>query len=113
MTGPVVGLVIPGSTVDGGGEVVLVASDTRFSGGRFVHGEGFALGGNHVTMDLARGLSTRIADAERIKTLYGSVMSSSSDERDMIAVKLTPDLRWSVAGSPAYFAARGRPRRAN
>ena len=31
-------------------------------------------------------------------------------ERDMIAVRLTPDLRWSVAGAPAYFAARGRPR---
>jgi len=25
-------------------------------------------------------------------------------------VRLTPDLRWSVLGSPAYFAARGRPR---
>jgi DNA-binding transcriptional LysR family regulator len=31
-------------------------------------------------------------------------------ERDMIAVKVTPDFRWSVLGSPSYFAARGRPR---
>lgn len=31
-------------------------------------------------------------------------------ERDMIAVRLTPDLRWSVLGAPAYFAAHGRPR---
>jgi DNA-binding transcriptional LysR family regulator len=31
-------------------------------------------------------------------------------ERDMIAVRLTPDLRWSVLGAPSYFAARGRPR---
>jgi DNA-binding transcriptional LysR family regulator len=31
-------------------------------------------------------------------------------ERDMIAIRLTPDLHWSVLGSPAYFAARGRPR---
>src|SRR5262249_12509606 len=37
-----------------------------FSGGRFVHGDGFAVGGQHVTMDIARGLNTRIADAERI-----------------------------------------------
>src|SRR3569832_870757 len=36
-----------------------------FSGGRFVHAVGFALGGQHVTMDLARGLNTRIADAGR------------------------------------------------
>jgi cell division protein FtsA len=57
-----------------------------FSGGRFVHASGFALGGRHVTMDIARGLNARVADAERIKTLYGSVLTGSSDERDMIAV---------------------------
>ena len=33
-----------------------------FGDGRFVHADGFALGGNHVTMDLARGLSTRSAE---------------------------------------------------
>jgi DNA-binding transcriptional LysR family regulator len=31
-------------------------------------------------------------------------------ERDMIGVRLTPDLRWSVLGAPAYFAAHGRPK---
>ena len=31
------------------------------------------LAGQHVTMDLARGLNARIADAERIKTFYGTV----------------------------------------
>jgi cell division protein FtsA len=57
-----------------------------FSGGRFVHGDGFALGGHHITMDIARGFSARVTDAERIKTLYGSVLAGGSDERDMIAV---------------------------
>ena len=57
-----------------------------FSGGRFMHADGFALGGRHVTMDLARGLNARISDAERIKTLYGSVLTGAADERDMIAV---------------------------
>jgi cell division protein FtsA len=57
-----------------------------FSGGRFVHAAGFALGGNHVTMDLARGLSATLYDAERIKTLYGSVLGGGLDERDMITV---------------------------
>jgi cell division protein FtsA len=57
-----------------------------FSAGRFVHADGFALGGHHVTMDLARGLNTRIADAERIKAIYGSVLTGGSDERDMISV---------------------------
>ena len=57
-----------------------------FLGGRLVHLDGFALGGHHVTMDIARGLNARVADAERIKTLYGSVLSGGSDERDMITV---------------------------
>ncbi len=57
-----------------------------FAGGRLIHADGFALGGNHVTMDLARGLSTSIYDAERIKTLYGSVLAGGLDERDMIAL---------------------------
>jgi cell division protein FtsA len=57
-----------------------------FAGGQFVHAGGFALGGRHVTMDLARGLHARVPDAERIKTLYGSVLTGGSDERDMIAV---------------------------
>ena len=57
-----------------------------FSGGRFVHAAGFALGGAHVTMDLARGLNARISDAERIKTFYGNVLSGDSDSREMITV---------------------------
>lgn len=57
-----------------------------FSGGRFVHADGFALGGQHITMDLARGLSTTLAEAERIKTLYGSAMGGPSDDRDMVTV---------------------------
>jgi cell division protein FtsA len=37
-------------------------------------------------MDIARGANARVADAERIKTLYGSVLAGGSDERDMITV---------------------------
>src|SRR5262245_48795639 len=66
----------------GAGTTTLAA----FRGTRFVHADGFALGGRHVTMDLARGLNARIADAERTKTLYGSVLTGGSDERDMIAI---------------------------
>ncbi len=57
-----------------------------FSGGHCVYANGFAVGGYHVTMDIARGLNTRVADAERIKTFYGSVLTGVSDERDMITV---------------------------
>jgi cell division protein FtsA len=62
-----------------------------FSGGRFTYAGGFALGGNHVTMDLARGLNARISDAERIKTFHGSVLAGGSDERDMISVPAVND----------------------
>jgi cell division protein FtsA len=75
---------------DHGSAVVDMGAGTTtmavFSSGRFVHADGFALGGFHVTMDLARGLSANIYDAERIKTLYGSVLSGGLDERDMITV---------------------------
>jgi cell division protein FtsA len=71
------------ATVDMGAGTTTLAV---FSDGRFVHSDGFAIGGAHVTLDLARGLNTRIADAERIKAIYGSVLISGSDERDMITV---------------------------
>jgi cell division protein FtsA len=82
--------VLADDEADLGAAVVDMGAGTTtiavFIGGRFVHLEGFALGGQHVTMDIARGLNARIADAERIKTLYGSVLSGGSDERDMITV---------------------------
>jgi cell division protein FtsA len=62
-----------------------------FSGGRFVHADGFALGAHHITMDIARGLATPISAAERIKAIYGSVLSGGSDERDMITVPSVGD----------------------
>jgi cell division protein FtsA len=37
-------------------------------------------------MDVARGLTTKVAAAERLKTLYGSALATASDDRDMIAV---------------------------
>ena len=42
------------------------------------------VGGTHVTNDIARGLATPLAHAERLKTLYGSALPSPSDERDTI-----------------------------
>ena len=62
-----------------------------YSGGRFVHASGFALGGHHITMDLARGLSACIADAERIKTLYGTVLTGGSDARELMSVPTAGD----------------------
>lgn len=55
-----------------------------FCGGRFVHADGFALGGGHITTDLARGLNVGLADAERIKTMHGSAICGPADDRNMI-----------------------------
>jgi len=82
--------VLADDEADLGSAVVDMGAGTTtmavFQGGRLVHLAGFALGGRHVTMDIARGLNARVADAERIKTLYGTVLSGGSDERDMITV---------------------------
>jgi cell division protein FtsA len=82
--------VLADDEADLGAAVVDMGAGTTtmavFMGGRFVHAEGFALGGLNVTLDIARGLNASVADAERIKTFYGSVLAGGSDERDMIKV---------------------------
>jgi cell division protein FtsA len=82
--------VLADDEADLGAAVVDMGAGTTtmavFVGGRFIHSEGFALGGLNVTLDIARGLNASIADAERIKTFYGSVLVGGSDERDMITV---------------------------
>jgi cell division protein FtsA len=62
-----------------------------FAGGRLVHVDAVAVGGNHITMDIARGLTISVADAERLKTLYGACIAAPSDERDTIAVHRVGD----------------------
>jgi cell division protein FtsA len=57
-----------------------------FSGGHLTHVDSFAVGGHHVTMDVARGLGITVIDAERLKTLYGACLASVSDESETIAV---------------------------
>lgn len=57
-----------------------------FSDGKFLHGASIPVGGHHVTMDLARGLSTRLEDAERLKVMHGSALSSAADDHDLVSV---------------------------
>src|SRR5579864_434686 len=71
------------AVVDMGAGTTTIAT---YSGGRFVHASGFAVGGQHITMDLARGLGACITDAERIKTLYGTVLTGGSDARELMSV---------------------------
>ena len=66
----------------GGGTTTL----SIFHDGEFVHADAIAVGGQHVTLDIARGLSTNLADAERIKARHGSALPSLSDERDILTI---------------------------
>lgn len=57
-----------------------------FAEGALLHIDAVPVGGSHVTSDVARGLSTPLAAAERLKTLYGSALDSPEDDQQMIEV---------------------------
>ncbi|WP_114390838.1 cell division protein FtsA [Notoacmeibacter marinus] len=66
----------------GGGTTTL----SVFQSGRFIHADALAVGGQHVTLDLARGMSTSIEEAERLKVMHGSALPSAADDRELISV---------------------------
>ncbi|MDR7144519.1 cell division protein FtsA [Rhizobium sp. BE258] len=71
------------AAIDMGGGTTTISV---FAEGKLVHTDAVGLGGHHVTTDLARGLSTRIEDAERLKVVHASAMANSSDERELISI---------------------------
>jgi cell division protein FtsA len=73
------------TVIDMGGGITSIAV---FFDGHVVWTDAMALGGTHVTNDIARGLSTPVAHAERMKTLYGTCIPASADEREVIDVPL-------------------------
>ena len=82
------------SLVDDEGELGAVcvdigggtASIAIFADGNLVHVDAIAIGGHHVTMDIAQGLSIRLEDAERLKTLQGSAVAASTDDRTSLTI---------------------------
>jgi cell division protein FtsA len=70
-----------------------------FAGGRLQHVDSIAVGGRHVTMDIARGLSMRLDEAERLKTHAAGCQPRPTDERDMIAI---PQAHSDESGQPHY-----------
>jgi cell division protein FtsA len=46
------------------------------------------IGGHHITFDIARTVATPLAEAERIKTLYGTLLEAQSDEHEIISFPL-------------------------
>ena len=62
-----------------------------FLDGAMVYQAVIPLGCDLVTNDLARGLSTSITEAERLKTLCGSAIPTSIDDRETLDVPLVGD----------------------
>ncbi len=80
--------------IDMGGGTTSIAV---FLGGNVIFTDVLPVGGLHVTNDIARGLSTPIADAERMKTLLGHAMTVAADDREYIDV---PQVGEDDGGTP-------------
>ena len=71
-----------------------------FAEGQLLHTSQLPVGGVHVTTDIARVLSTPVAHAERLKTLYGSTHASPDDEHEMLPVPLVGEEEHQIAKVP-------------
>lgn len=84
------------AVVDIGGGTTDIAI---FSGGALVHTAVLSIGGNHLTNDIAVGLRTPMAEAERIKQRYGCAMTNRVSPEETIEVP-------SVGGRPPRVLSR-------
>lgn len=67
------------------------ASIALFVEGKFAGADVVPVGSQHITFDIARALQTRLADAERLKTLYGTLIPAHSDEHEILSYTLAGD----------------------
>jgi cell division protein FtsA len=81
-----------------------VTGVAQFAHGRLHQLASLPLGAHHVTQDLAFGLSTGRAQAERLKTLYGSVLPRAGDVRQQLEVPGLGD----PTQPPVQIVSRGR-----
>jgi cell division protein FtsA len=71
-----------------------------YADNQIMHTAQLGIGGLHVTKDIAIGLSTTLAHAERLKTLYGNVEASPDDDREMLPVPLMGEEDHQLARVP-------------
>lgn len=71
------------TVVDIGGSSTSVAV---FVEGKDVYADHIAIGSQHISNDIARGLSTSMEQAERIKVMHGNVVAAPSDDYEYIEV---------------------------
>jgi cell division protein FtsA len=91
----------------GGGTTTLAI----FADGQFVFADAVPVGGNHISFDIARSLNTPLAEAERIKALYGTLIGAQSDEHELISYPLAGEEAGSMfQTTKAQLADIVRPR---
>ena len=83
------------TVIDMGGGTTTIAV---FYDGAAVFTDTVPVGGVNVTNDIARGLSTSLAHAERLKTLHGNTLPSPTDEREIVNAPQVGDDADSHAG---------------
>jgi cell division protein FtsA len=85
------------TVIDLGGGTTSMAV---FAEGQVLHTAQVPLGGMHVTNDIARGCSTSVAHAERLKALYGNCQGSPDDERELLPVPQVGEDEHQIAKMP-------------
>ena len=85
------------TVIDMGGGTTGIAV---FAEGQLLHTAQLPIGGQHVTNDLARMLSTPVVHAERLKTLYGNAQPCKDDEREMLPVPMVGEEEHQIAKVP-------------
>ena len=73
------------TVVDMGGAITSIG---HFRNGQLLAADTIHVGGAQVTSDIAQGLSTTIAHAERMKTMWGNVLAEGHGAQEMLAVPL-------------------------
>jgi cell division protein FtsA len=73
------------TVIDMGGGTTSIAV---FMDSQVVFVDSIPIGGGHVTNDVAKGLSTPVVKAERLKTVYGTVALTPGDSRELLKVPL-------------------------
>ena len=87
-------------------------SMAMFAEGRLVGVDVIAVGAHHITFDIAKALQTPVAEAERIKTLFGALICAQSDAYEVIPHRLAERDGGSAETTRAQLAEIIRPRMA-
>jgi cell division protein FtsA len=57
-----------------------------FGDGQLLHVDAIAIGGRHVTLDIANALSIKLDEAERLKALQATALIGSDDDRHVVTI---------------------------